>query len=81
MRVVNSFFETLIDYDLNKGYLVDSIALKEEAELKTEWNDDDYEEVKMYVEYSKKDLAPSQLDVIEAQITYTAMMTDTLLEE
>lgn len=25
--------------------------------------------------------APSQLDVIEAQITYTAMMTGTLLEE
>ena len=24
--------------------------------------------------------APSQLDVIEAQVTYTAMMTDTLLE-
>ena len=25
-------------------------------------------------------LAPTQLDIIEAQITYTAMMTDTLLE-
>ena len=25
--------------------------------------------------------APSQLDIIEAQITYTAMMTGTLLEE
>ena len=24
--------------------------------------------------------APSQLDLIEAQVTYTAMMTDTLLE-
>ncbi len=24
--------------------------------------------------------APSQMDVIEAQVTYTAMMTDTLLE-
>ena len=24
-------------------------------------------------------LAPTQLDIIEAQITYTAMMTDTLL--
>ena len=24
---------------------------------------------------------PSQLDLIEAQVTYTAMMTDTLLEE
>ena len=25
-------------------------------------------------------LTPSQLDIIEAQVTYTAMMTDTLLE-
>ena len=24
---------------------------------------------------------PSQLDIIEAQVTYTALMTDTLLEE
>ena len=30
-----------------------------------------------YVELEQK---PSQLDVIEAQVTYTAMMTDTLLE-
>lgn len=26
------------------------------------------------------DVQPSQLDMIEAQVTYTAMMTDTLLE-
>ena len=26
------------------------------------------------------DVAPSQLDMLEAQVTYTAMMTDTLLE-
>lgn len=26
------------------------------------------------------DEAPSKLDIIEAQVTYTAMMTDTLLE-
>lgn len=28
----------------------------------------------------KPEEKPSQLDVIEAQVTYTAMMTDTLLE-
>lgn len=28
----------------------------------------------------EEDTAPTQLDRIEAQITYTAMMTDTLLE-
>ena len=29
----------------------------------------------------EESIAPSQLDLIEAQVTYTAMMTDTLLEE
>ena len=28
-----------------------------------------------------QDEAPSQLDAIEAQVLYTALMTDTLLEE
>ena len=28
----------------------------------------------------KMNTAPSQLDIIEAQVAYTAMMTDTLLE-
>lgn len=28
----------------------------------------------------EEDITPSQLDMIEAQVTYTAMMTDTLLE-
>ena len=28
----------------------------------------------------EEDSTPSQLDIIEAQVTYTAMMTDTLLE-
>ena len=27
-----------------------------------------------------EEVAPTQLDIIEAQVTYTAMMTDTLLE-
>lgn len=38
-----------------------------------------------YHRYTDEELAartaPSQLDRIEAQLTYTAMMTDTLLEE
>lgn len=32
-------------------------------------------------EWTDKSNTPSQLDQIEAQVTYTAMMTDTLLEE
>lgn len=32
-------------------------------------------------EFPKESAKPSQLDIIEAQVTYTALMTDTLLEE
>lgn len=43
-----------------------------------------YEECLFYHEYTEEELAaknqPSQLDRVEAQATYTAMMTDTLLE-
>lgn len=34
----------------------------------------------MNADYTPAKSMPSQLDVIEAQVTYTAMMTDTLLE-
>lgn len=31
-------------------------------------------------EFDEEDTTPTQLDRVEAQVTYTAMMTDTLLE-
>lgn len=34
----------------------------------------------MNADYMELQSIPSQLDIIEAQVTYTAMMTDTLLE-
>ena len=34
----------------------------------------------MDADYVEPTPIPSQLDIIEAQVTYTAMMTDTLLE-
>lgn len=34
----------------------------------------------MDADYIEPEQLPSQLDIIEAQVTYTAMMTDTLLE-
>ena len=34
----------------------------------------------MDADYVEPTTLPSQLDIIEAQVTYTAMMTDTLLE-
>lgn len=38
------------------------------------------EEIKVQEKANSPEEQPSQLDMIEAQITYTAMMTDTLLE-
>lgn len=46
---------------------------------------DEYETVQIYHEYSAEEIAaqnaPTQLDRIEAQVFYTAMMTDTLMED
>lgn len=47
-----------------------AIALREAHNGEYTIEDDGVEEIP----------APSQLDIIEAQVTYTAMMTDTLLE-
>lgn len=85
MRVVNQKLETITEYDLNKGYLVPATAIKEDAAsidnvTKFAWADEDYEEVQMYVPDQEATEAPTQMDRIEAQVTYTAMMTDTLLE-
>lgn len=48
-----------------------------------EW--DEFEDILRYIRYTPEELAarnaPSQLDYIEAQVMYTALMTDTLLEE
>lgn len=45
---------------------------------------DEYEDVQRFVPYTEAELeaqsAPSQMDIIEAQVLYTALMTDTLLE-
>ena len=89
MRVVNGKFETITEYDLTKGRLVSTVAVREDAEpidnkTKWAWSDEDIEEVQMYIpNYQpvvEESTAPSQLDIIEAQVAYTAMMTDTLLE-
>lgn len=85
MIVINENYETITEYDLSAGYLYTTTVIKEDASpidnvTKFAWADDDYEEVQMYVLNREEIQAPTQLDRIEAQITYTAMMTDTLLE-
>lgn len=85
MRIVNQALKTITEYDLSKGYLVPVTAIKEDATpidnvTKFAWADEDYEEAQMYVLNQETVVAPTQLDRIEAQVAYTAMMTDTLLE-
>ena len=69
--------------DLNAGSLVSYTTIKENAEPlskdKTYWADDDWEEVQMYVRKPEVSM-PTQMDRVEAQATYTAMMTGTILE-
>lgn len=55
MRVVNQDLQTIADYDLRKGRLVQAKAVREDAApinnvTKWAWADDDYEDVMMYVE-------------------------------
>ena len=54
MRVVNENFETITEYDLTLGRLVDTVAIKEDATPiddieKFAWANEDYEQVQMYV--------------------------------
>ena len=59
------------------------------SEIETDYLESECERIKLIAyngEYTVEDdgieeiIAPTQLDRVEAQVTYTAMMTDTLLE-
>lgn len=55
MRVVTQDLQTIADYDLRKGRLVQAKAVREDAApidnvTKWAWAEDDYEDVMMYVE-------------------------------
>ena len=85
MRVVNTKFETITEYDLSKGELLEVTTLRENMVpvdniTKYAPADEDWEQALMYVPYPEHDEEPTQLDRIEAQVAYTAMMTHTLLE-
>ena len=74
------------DIDLSVGFIREEIIIRPDAApidnvTKFAWADDDYEVIQRYVLYKEEEApSPTQLDIIEAQVTYTAMMTDTLLE-
>lgn len=75
----------LESYDLSKGSLSTRTVIRAGAVpidniTKFAWADDDYEEVQVYIPYEEQTTEPTQLDRIEAQVAYTAMMTGTLME-
>ena len=78
-------YEIIAEYP-NGGKDVEKVIDVAGVEARAAW--EEYEDILRYIEYSEEELAikkeqenkPTQLDIIEAQVAYTAMMTDTLLE-
>lgn len=72
LRVVNENMETITEYDLTKGYLIPALVIKEDAtpiddETKFAWEDEDYEEAQMYIQYSwvNQDLTDAKNTIIQ----------------
>lgn len=83
--VYNLNGNVLESYDLSKGSLSTRTVIRAGAVpidniTKFAWADDDYEDVQVYIPYEEQTAEPTQLDRIEAQVAYTAMMTGTLME-
>lgn len=75
-------YEVVAEYPETGGKDVEWVIDVPAVKAQEAW--DEYEDILRYILYTDEELAemnkPSQLDIIEAQVTYTAMMTDTLLE-
>lgn len=79
-------YETVAEYP-NGGKDVQRVVDVPGVEAKPAW--DEEIPIQIYVPYTQKELVrmeeernrPTQLDRIEAQTLYTALMTDTLIEE
>lgn len=85
MRIIDTSGNPIKSPDLEKGYLTTRQEIRADAVpidnlTKFAWENGDYEEVQVYIPYEEPDTTPSQLDRIEAQAAYTAMMTGTLVE-
>ena len=79
-------WETIAEYP-NGGKDVKKVVDVPGVEAKDAW--DEKIPIYIYILYTEEELAaieeeknrPTQLDIIEAQVTYTAMLTDTLLPQ
>lgn len=73
MRVVNEKFETITEYDLSKGELLEVTTLREDIipvdnVTKFAPNDDDWEQAMMYVPYPESETEPTTDDVLNAML-------------
>ena len=85
MRIIDTSGNPIKSPDLEKGYLTTRQEIRADAVpidnlTKFAWEDSDFEEAQVYIPYEEPVTTPSQLDRIEAQAAYTAMMTGTLME-
>lgn len=72
-------YETIAEYP-NGGKDVRKVVDVPGVEAKAAWDEDI--PIQIYVPYTKEERnKPTQLDRIEAQALYTALMTNTLIEE
>lgn len=79
-------YETIREYP-NGGKDIKKVIDVQGVEAKDAW--DEEIQIQIYIPYTQEELdaieakknEPTQADRIEAQVLYTAMMTDTLLEE
>jgi len=67
---------------VNSDNIITNIIVAEESFAESIHALPYYEGAQIGGEYAppEEEVVPTQLDIIEAQVTYTAMMTDTLLE-
>lgn len=74
MRIVNTEFETITEYDSDNGRLVPNRAVREDAEhidniIKFAWSDDDFEDVLMYIpNHVDPDTGPSTQDDTDSML-------------
>ena len=74
MRIVNTEFETITEYDSDNGRLVPNRAVREDAEpidniIKFTWSDDDFEDVLMYIpNHVDPDTGPSAQDDTDSML-------------
>lgn len=77
MKVLDeNTFEELADYDLSSGYLIKSEIIKKDAApidnvIKFAWDDDDYEEVMLYVYEGNEVILNRELDQLKHSLSET----------